>query len=57
MTSTETSALHDLDARLLKPTHKGPTHVAGRTAFRGEIRLTDAEIAGADGGHRLGRRQ
>ena len=43
MTLTETSALHDLDARLLKPTHKGPTHVAGRTAFRGEIRLTDAE--------------
>ncbi|MBB4196460.1 hypothetical protein CCR94_19955 [Rhodoblastus sphagnicola] len=43
MTVTETSALQDLDARLVKPTHKGPTHVAGRTAFRGDILLTDAE--------------
>ncbi len=45
MTSIETSAFQRLDAaqKLLKPTHKGPTHVAGRTAFRGDIQLTDAE--------------
>ena len=43
MTVTQNSALQDLDARLVKPTHKGPTHVAGRVAFRGEIKLTDAD--------------
>ncbi len=43
MTVTNTSALQDLDARLVKPTHKGPTHVAGRVAFRGDILLTDAD--------------
>jgi len=56
MTSSQTSALDKLDARLVKPSHKGPTHVAGRTAFRGEIRLTDSDsplltaaIAAAEG--------
>ncbi|MCW2273346.1 hypothetical protein GJ654_06110 [Rhodoblastus acidophilus] len=43
MTVTNTSALQNLDARLVKPTHKGPTHVAGRVAFRGDILLTDAD--------------
>jgi len=43
MTAIHGSALEALDARLVKPTHKGPTHVAGRVAFRGEIRLTDAD--------------
>ncbi|MCW2284594.1 hypothetical protein M2323_002481 [Rhodoblastus acidophilus] len=44
MTAANT-ALQDLDARLIKPTHSGPTHVAGRTAFRGEIRPTDDDSA------------
>jgi hypothetical protein len=43
MTEIDTSALQSLDARLVKSTHKGPTHVAGRTAFRGDILLTEAE--------------
>ncbi|MCW2316543.1 hypothetical protein M2322_002091 [Rhodoblastus acidophilus] len=42
MTAIANSALDALDARLVKPTHKGPTHVAGRVAFRGEILLTEA---------------
>jgi hypothetical protein len=42
MPDTGASALQSLDARLVKPSHKGPTHVAGRFAFRGDILLTDA---------------
>lgn len=43
MTATiESSAFQRLEAegRLLKPAHKGPTHLAGRFGFRGEIALT-----------------
>jgi hypothetical protein len=41
MTSIETTAFQRLEAedRLVKPAHKGPTHVAGRFGFRGEIAL------------------
>jgi hypothetical protein len=47
MTSIETTAFQRLEAdgRLVKPAHKGPTHVAGRFGFRGEIALTaDPEL-------------
>jgi hypothetical protein len=42
MTSIESTAFQRLEAegRLLKPTHKAPTHSAGRFGFRGEIALT-----------------
>jgi hypothetical protein len=42
MTSIETTAFQRLETedRLLKPAHKGPTHVAGRFGFRGEISLS-----------------
>ncbi|MCI4680004.1 hypothetical protein K9U39_11590 [Rhodoblastus acidophilus] len=59
MTSIETTAFQRLEAdgRLVKPAHKGPTHVAGRFAFRGEIELTSdpevlltAAFAAAQGG-------
>jgi hypothetical protein len=45
MTSIETSAFQRLDTeqKLLKPQHKGATHVAGRVGFRGDIQLTQAE--------------
>jgi hypothetical protein len=41
-TTTESPAFQRLEAegRLLKPAFKGPTHVAGRFGFRGEIALT-----------------
>jgi hypothetical protein len=44
MTTIETSALNRLDSeqKLVKPQHKGPTHVANRVGFRGDIQLTDA---------------
>jgi len=42
MTSIETTAFQRLEAegRLLKPSHKGATHRAGRFGFRGEIAVT-----------------
>ena len=42
MTSIESSAFQRLEAegRLLKSTHKAPTHSAGRFGFRGEIAIT-----------------
>ena len=41
-TTPESPAFQRLDAegRLLKPALKGPTHVAGRSGFRGEIAVT-----------------
>jgi hypothetical protein len=60
MTSTvESPAFQRLEAegRLLKPAHKGPTHVPGRYGFRGEIGLStepavalEAAFASADDG-------
>jgi len=47
MSSIETTAFQRLDSeeRLIKPAHKGPTHVAGRFGFRGEIVLSlDPEV-------------
>jgi len=42
MTSIENTAFQRLEAegRLAKPTHKGPTHSAGRFGFRGEIAIS-----------------
>jgi hypothetical protein len=63
MTTIEATALQRLEAegRLIKPAHKGPTHVAGRFGFRGEITVSaDPEIiltavfaAAEDGGKGL----
>ena len=47
MTTIDTTAFQRLEAeeRLIKPAHKGPTHVAGRFGFRGEITVSsDPEI-------------